>query len=137
MTAERRQIIAYRLERAHEALEEAKMLLNTGYANTCVNRLYYACFYVVSALLLIKGFSSSKHKGVRAFFHQYVVKTGLIDVESGQVYDKLFLNRQKGDYTDLVRFDEHDVTGWLDEAQQFVQTIEQVVQKELERIAHG
>ena len=131
MTEERHRIISYRLERAHEAFEEAKMLLNGGHTNTCVNRLYYACFYAVSALLLIKGFASSKHKGVRSFFHQHVVKTGLIDIESGNVYDKLFLNRQKGDYTDLVRFDADEVAGWFEEAQQFVKMVEEVVNKEL------
>ena len=34
--------------------EEAKILFEKGYANTFVNRLYYACFYAVSALLLTR-----------------------------------------------------------------------------------
>ena len=131
MTEERRTIITYRLERAYETLEEAKMLLDSGHTNAFVNRLYYACFYAVSALLLTKGFSSSKHKGVRSFFHEHFVKTGLIDVESGKVYDKLFMNRQKGDYTDFVRFDAAKVSGWFDEAQHFVNTVEEVVNQEL------
>lgn len=48
-------LITYRLERAHESLEEAKILFERDFANTFVNRLYYACFYAVSALLLTKG----------------------------------------------------------------------------------
>jgi len=54
MKQEMRSLILYRLSRAHEALEEAKILLKEGYANTFVNRIYYACFYAVSALLLTK-----------------------------------------------------------------------------------
>lgn len=71
----------YRFERAKESLKEK------GYANTFVSRLYYASFYAVSALLLLKGLSSSKHSGIRSLFHQHLVKPGLIDVELGRLYD--------------------------------------------------
>jgi uncharacterized protein (UPF0332 family) len=51
-------LIQYRTRRAHEAMEEARLLADTGHWNTCVSRLYYACFYIVSALLAKQGFSS-------------------------------------------------------------------------------
>jgi len=44
MTPEARTLVQYRLERAREALAEAMVLLDSGHANTGVNRLYYACF---------------------------------------------------------------------------------------------
>jgi HEPN domain. len=44
MTKETTLLILYRLERAHEALKEADILLEQGHTNTYVNRLYYACF---------------------------------------------------------------------------------------------
>jgi uncharacterized protein len=49
MTPETRILVQYRLDRAREALAEAVLLLDSGHANTGVNRLYYACFYAVSA----------------------------------------------------------------------------------------
>lgn len=84
MTRERRTLVLYRIERAREALDEAAILLEKGHTNTFVNRLYYACFYVVSAMLLTKGLSSAKHSGVRGLFHQNFVKPGIVDVELGQ-----------------------------------------------------
>lgn len=45
-------IVSYRLERAHETLQEADYNANGGYYNTAINRLYYACYYAASALLL-------------------------------------------------------------------------------------
>jgi uncharacterized protein (UPF0332 family) len=45
MNGETRTLISYRLDRAQESLEEAKILLEHGHANTFVNRLSYACFY--------------------------------------------------------------------------------------------
>jgi len=128
---ETRTLIIYRLDRARESLEEAKILLESGHGNTFVNRLYYACFYAVSALLLTRGLSSTRHSGVRSLFHQNFVKPGLITAELAQLYDRLFDNRQKGDYADLVRFDPDEVRGWYDEAQEFVKAAENIIKKEL------
>lgn len=120
-------LINYRLERAAESLEEARIFFDRGHGNIFVNRLYYACFYSVSALLLLKGLSSAKHSGIRALFHQNFVKTGLVDKELGRVYDKLFDNRQKGDYADLVRFDMDEVREWYHEAKMFLDAIEKII----------
>jgi len=133
MKAETKTLVAYRLGRAHESLEEARILLERGHVNTFVNRLYYACFYAISALLLTRGLSSARHSGVRSLFHQNFVKPGLIDIELGQLYDRLFDNRQKGDYADLIRFDLDAVRPWYDEAQGFVRAIEDITQRELNK----
>lgn len=120
MKQETKDLIRYRLDRAYESLEESLVLLEKGYINTFVNRLYYACFYAVSALLLTKNLSSAKHSGVRSLFNQHFVKGGGIPVELGELYDMLFRNRQKGDYADFVRFDPAEVKSWYDEAKKFV-----------------
>jgi len=48
---ELKDLIQYRIARAKEAIEEARVLAGAGHWNGSVNRLYYACFYAVSALL--------------------------------------------------------------------------------------
>jgi uncharacterized protein (UPF0332 family) len=42
-------LIQYRLERAQECLDDARLLADAESWNTCVNRLDYSCFYAVSA----------------------------------------------------------------------------------------
>jgi uncharacterized protein len=69
MTPETRILVQYRLDRAREALAEAVLLLDSGHANTGVNRLYYA----VSALLLTKGLTATRHSGLRTLFHQHLI----------------------------------------------------------------
>ena len=133
MKEEIRTLITYRLSRAREALEEAEILLEKGYGNTYVNRLYYACFYAVPALLMTKGISSAKHSGVRSLFHQNFIKPKLVEVELGHLYDRLFDNRQKGDYADLVRFDPVEVGDWYGEAKEFVNTIENLIKAEVRK----
>jgi len=127
MKKEIRTLVIYRLNRADESLDEALILLERDHINTFVNRLYYACFYTVTALLLSKGLSSSKHSGVRALFHQNIVKNGLINREMGKIYDKLFDTRQKGDYADLVYFDKKEVGSWFDEAKKFISSIKNII----------
>jgi uncharacterized protein len=126
-----RTFVNYRMERSRESLEEAKILLEKGYINTYVNRLYYACFYSVSALLLTKNYAASKHSGIKALFEQYFVKVGVIEKDYAALYNKLYRNRQKGDYADLVRFDINEVRPWFDETQKFVEVIEEILKKEL------
>jgi uncharacterized protein (UPF0332 family) len=44
--------IRYRIERAYKTLLEVESHLSNGFWNTAINRMYYACFYAVSALLV-------------------------------------------------------------------------------------
>ncbi len=123
MTAEERSLVQYRLQRAREAVDEAELLFQTGHLHTYVNRLYYACFYAVSALLLTRGLSSSKHSHLRALLHKESVRSGVIPVKYGQFFDLLFNNRQKGDYSDLVVFQPEQVKEWLPQTREFVEYV--------------
>jgi uncharacterized protein (UPF0332 family) len=69
-------LISYRLERANESYDEAILMKKERHYNTCANRLYYACFYAVLALMEKYDLRSGKHSGIKAFFNQYLIKTG-------------------------------------------------------------
>ena len=131
MTPETRVLVQYRLDRAREALAEAVLLLDSGHGNTGVNRLYYACFYAVSALLLTKGRTAPRHSGLRTLFHQHVIRLGLLPLGYGQLYDRLFDLRQRSVYADLVHFDIHEVRAWYGEAQAFVAAVAVLIQQAL------
>lgn len=68
MNSQNEALVKYRLKRAFETLEDARILAQAERWNACVNRLYYACFYAVTALLSQEGLYSSKHSGVRSLF---------------------------------------------------------------------
>jgi uncharacterized protein (UPF0332 family) len=123
MTPETAELVRYRLARATESLAEAKLLLTNDHVRTAVNRLYYACFYAVSALLLTEGHSSPKHSGIRALFDQHWIASGRLPKDMGRLYRRLFDSRQQGDYADLVTFDPAEVRLWLEDAGAFVERI--------------
>jgi uncharacterized protein (UPF0332 family) len=121
------ELVKYRLERADEAFEEAKLLAEKSKWNTAVNRLYYCCFYAVTALLAKEDMSSSKHTGVRALFNLHYVKTGKVPKEIAQTYNDLFEKRQEGDYMDFVRFDEAQVSPLIPETEKFLSHIKSII----------
>ena len=123
MTQWSKELFFYRLERAQETLEDARILANSERWNACVNRLYYACFYAVSALLIKEGYSSSKHTGVRSLFNLHFVKTGVVPKELARIYNDLFERRQESDYTDFITFKESQIQPFIPQAEEFVERI--------------
>jgi len=127
MTGQNEPLIAYRIQRARETFAEARLLADHGHANACVNRLYYACFYVVSALLHSRGFSAAKHSGVRSLFGRHFVKTGLISKELAALYNDLFEYRQESDYEDFFQIDPALITPWLAKTEEFIDTLAKLI----------
>lgn len=120
MTQWSKNLVLYRITRADEALDDARILANAGRWNACVNRLYYACFYAVSALLVRDGLSSSKHAGVRSLFNKQYVKPGKIPKDLARIYNDLFERRQESDYIDFVSFQESQIFPLISKAEELV-----------------
>jgi len=127
MNDERKTLIEYRLSRADETLEDAKILFSKGRLFSTVNRIYYSMFYTVNALLLLKKLSSAKHSGVLSLFMKEFVNRSIINQEMGKFYSQMFEFRQKGDYKDLVKFNQDDVRRWLDKAVEFISQINNLI----------
>ena len=131
MTEWSKDLVLYRLTRANETLEEARILADAGRWNACVNRLYYACYYAVSALLVRHGLSSSKHTGVRSLLNRHYVRDGRVPKDLARIYNDLFERRQEGDYIDFVRFQEFQVIPWISNAERFIGYITRLIEKEI------
>lgn len=119
----RKELVAHRLSRSVETLQDARILADANRWNACVNRLYYASFYAVTALLLHHGLSSSKHTGVRSLFNKQFVKAGIVPKDLARIYNDLFERRQEGDYIDFVSFRESQVLPWISDAEQLINWI--------------
>ena len=50
---ERNEYVKYRIKSAYITYDAAKVLAENGFWNSSVNRLYYALFYAVNALLTL------------------------------------------------------------------------------------
>jgi uncharacterized protein (UPF0332 family) len=124
---EKSALVTLKVERAKETIEEVPFLIEKGYFRTAANRLYYSCYFVVSALLLHKGFEAHTHKGIIALFSLHFVKTGLVSDMEGQLYRSLFELRQTGDYDDFQVINENMVQERLQPARNFITAIEKII----------
>ena len=129
MSQSKHEYVEYRLLKSFRALKDARLLAENDSWNTCVNRLYYACFYVASALLLKHGISPTTHAGTIAQFSLHFIKTGIVDKESGKLYAKLMDWRQTGDYDDIFDFDEDDVVPLFEPVELFITQIEKLIKQ--------
>ena len=90
-------MVDYRLERARQTLGEADLLRTGDYFNATVNRLYYACYYAASALLLNRHIEANTHNGVKTQLSMHFVRTGLLDLEHSTTFGLLFDKRHSSD----------------------------------------
>lgn len=119
--------VRYRLDKAEEAYSAAELLCGAGQWNAAVNRLYYACFYAASALLLQRNIGAKSHAGVLGMFSEHVVRKGDMTVEEFHVYSKLLSWRAKGDYSDLFDFTKEDLDMVLTPTRNFIDKITNLI----------
>lgn len=101
-TPSKDELIQLKISRARQTLSEVEVMIEKKFWNAAINRLYYACFYGVSAILLSQDIKVQTHAGVRKMFGLYFVQTGLISRELGKFYADLFDKRQTGDYVMIL-----------------------------------
>ena len=126
---ERQELVKYRITKARETFNEVSLHVENKLWNTSINRLYYACYYAVIALLVDKDIHAQTHSGVRQMFGLHFVKSGLIDKESGKFYTDIFDLRQTGDYDDYIDFKKEDVLDLVGPANELISKIEILLSK--------
>ena len=125
----REALIQYRLERADETLKEVEILSNEAHYNAATNRLYYACFYAVTALLVANGHSTQSHAGAKTLLGLHFVSKGLLSNEYGKIFSRLFEIRHSGDYDDFVYCDKEMIDEYLPKAKEFINAIKVLLNK--------
>lgn len=128
---EKRVLLAkYRLEQAKESIDEAEYLYSGNKSSRSVmNRIYYAMYYAVLALIIFEKFISSKHSGVLSFFNKNFIKEGVFPIEMGRWINKAFELRQTGDYREYVQLARDQVEPYIGFAKSFVKEVEEFLEK--------
>ncbi len=121
-------VIAYWLEKSTEAMASAGAEYEAGRYSFAVNRAYYACFYSLSSVLLSEGMKFVKHAGVRAALHRHLVRTGRLDTRWGRFYDRVYENRQRGDYQELAVFEAEQVAELCADARGFLEQMKNLLE---------
>lgn len=99
------------------------------------NRIYYAAYYAVSALLIANGHPAVKgHDTIVRMFGLYFVKTGKFSPEQGKLYNKLYTLRLTGDYNDHYNLEEEDVLPLVSPAEELIANVSTMARQSLENL---
>ena len=115
--------IKYRLQKATQAIHEAKLLMENHLNDTAMSRLYYAAFYAINSLLAKNGFNPKTHIGTKTIFNKEFILTGKMESRYSDFYSFLMAKRFEADYDDFVFIDEEKLKTLFDETETFVQEI--------------
>lgn len=120
----KQEYINYRIASAKETLQAAVLLAENQHWNSAINRLYYACFYAISALLYKYDITANSHSGLKHQFTLHFVKNDKIDKELAKVFSQLSDWRQKGDYSDFLDFDRERTMPLFEPVEVLIKAIE-------------
>ena len=95
---ERKILVGLEIEKSRRTFSEIEILRQASLWDNIANRLYYAAFHAVSALLINDRHPVGTHQGAVVMLHQHYVKTGILPKEDGAFYSQLQTLREKSDY---------------------------------------
>ena len=114
-------------EKAAASMREAQDVAHLGHWTLAANRLYYACYYMASALLIDKGFKARSHAGVIHLIGLHFITKDLLSHDFGRLFSRLFEMRQSGDYGDIFEFTEEDVLPYFQRTADFIKAMEEML----------
>lgn len=117
------EFVYYRIKRAEETLSEADLLAKNGFYSGAINRLYYACYYTVTALLIANDMNASTHNGVRAMFALKYIKSGKMDMSHGKFFNEIFEKRHSNDYDDFAFCDKETFEYFRPKSEELIKAI--------------
>ena len=124
---ERTTLVALELRKARETFEEIEILTAANHWSGAANRLYYAVFHAVSALLINDGYSVNTHNGSHALFNLHYIKTGKLSIEYGRLYNQLQTMREESDYNCVYEVEPDELRQRIEPARQLIEKVEQMV----------
>lgn len=119
-----------RLRKAYNCLQLAKNTAEEGiFLNDAANRVYYAIFHAMRAVLALDLFDSKKHSGIIARFNQSYIKTGIFDKKFSDVIQDLSETRNASDYEDFYEVQQHELTEHLANATEFLSVVTEFLEQ--------
>lgn len=127
---ERKIIVGLEIEKSKRTFAEIEILRHAGLWNTIANRLFYAVFHSVTALLISEGYPAGSHQGTVIQFHQYFIKTGILTKSDGAFYSQMQTLREKADYNCTYYATEEDTAPRIAETATFIDRVIGVIKEQ-------
>lgn len=120
---EKKALSAVRYDHAEECFEAAKNLVLSGQYKSAANRLYYAVFHAMRAVLAFDGIDMKHHSGIISEFRKRYIKTGVFSKSLSNTISIAFDMRTGSDYDDHYIIVKSEVDELLADAETFLKEI--------------
>jgi uncharacterized protein (UPF0332 family) len=127
---ERKILVTLELERVDKILNEMEVQQRNCLWGMVANRLYYALFHAVSALLISDGHEVGTHRGAVNRFCLYYVKAGIFTSAEGRLYSQLQSLREDGDYNCSIDIQQEEAEEKIAPTRLLISKIKQYIDKE-------
>ena len=119
----------YRLEKAKQDFETAKINFEHCMLAQSVNRSYYSAFHALRALLAYDKFDSKRHSSILGYFNKNYIANGKIEQEYYRIIVSAFDIRTRSDYQDFYIVDKDDARKLLVDVERFIKMIESYIDR--------
>ena len=127
---ERKTIVNLEYEKSLSFLKQVDDIAAMNFWDTAANRMYYAIFHAVLALLIKDGYKASTHKGTMSLFGVYYVRTGKFTADEAWLYTELQSLREKSDYNCVYVTTEKEMRPLIEPLKQFIAKVGNMLKDE-------
>lgn len=96
--SERSIIVSHEIDKAYRTFDDVLFCMKEEKWEAAANRLYYALFHAMSALLISDSYQVKSHRGILAMFGEHYVKTEIFAKKDGSLLSDLVIMRDNADY---------------------------------------
>ncbi|MBR1683159.1 MAG: HEPN domain-containing protein [Bacteroidaceae bacterium] len=111
---ERQVIVSREMEKAQKTFDDMLFCAQEGKWEAAANRLYYALFHAMSALLINDGHYVKSHRGLMAMFGEHYIRPGIFDRKDGSLLSDLVIMRDNADYNCFFEANEEKLSPFID-----------------------
>ena len=126
---DRRIMVELELERTEKTLREMELQFQNELWAMVANRLYYAWFHAVSALLISDRHEVGTHRGAVNRFHMFYVKEGIFTNEEGQLYSRLQTLRENGEYNCTIEIIQKEAIEKIEPTRHLIEKIKKYIEE--------
>ena len=124
---DRKVLVTLELEKADKTWMQLDIQIQAELWDMAANRLYYALFHAVSALLIHDSHEVGTHRGAVNKFSLYYVKTDIFSKDEGRLYSRLQQLREDGDYNCSIDVEKEEVEEKIEPTRQLIEKIKRYI----------
>lgn len=124
---DRKVIVALELDKVDKILAQLDVQIKSELWDMAANRLYYALFHAVSAMLICDHHEVGTHRGAVNKFSMYYVKENIFTKEEGRLYSRLQRLREDGDYNCSIDVEQKEVEEQIEPTIQLINKIKNYI----------